>query len=191
MYHVCVENRNCIPAPASIKRIDLCHSYLANCIVFHVKYMWNANRDGISRSVCDGSMTSRTCISSSWVQHNNEQFPSITMQPLRSITLTLTPRNLNHLTKPAYRSSSSLLTRPASSKAKILAAGRLTQVQRQLLKTAASRKEYNMASDDSKKQNNADFQLSEVFNVKDKVVLITGRRSSLEKKTEHDSDVSL
>lgn len=48
-----------------------------------------------------------------------------------------------------------------------------------------------MASDDSKKQNNADFQLSEVFNVKDKVVLITGRRSSLEKKTEHDSDVSL
>lgn len=33
-----------------------------------------------------------------------------------------------------------------------------------------------MASNDSKKQNNAGFQLDEVFNVKDKVVLITGKR---------------
>jgi len=36
-----------------------------------------------------------------------------------------------------------------------------------------------MASDDSKSHNNADFQLSQVFNVKDKVVLITGGGSGI------------
>jgi len=36
-----------------------------------------------------------------------------------------------------------------------------------------------MASENSKAQNNADFQLSEVFNVKDKVVLITGGGSGI------------
>lgn len=103
------------------------------------------------------------------------------MQSLRSITLRLTSKDLKQLSRPAFRFSSSLLNRPASSKAKILAAGRLTQVQRQLLKTAASRNAYNMASDDPKKQNNASFQVSEVFNVKDKVVLITGRRMKRKK----------
>ncbi|QDS69211.1 hypothetical protein FKW77_000669 [Venturia effusa] len=36
-----------------------------------------------------------------------------------------------------------------------------------------------MASDDSNEQNNADFRLAEVFNVKDKVVLITGGGSGI------------
>ena len=46
---------------------------------------------------------------------------------------------------------------------------RLQQLQRQLNTSTTSRAEYNMASEDSKSHNNADLQLSELFNVKDKV----------------------
>ena len=35
-----------------------------------------------------------------------------------------------------------------------------------------------MASDDARVQNNKDFQLNELFNVKDKVALITGKLPS-------------
>lgn len=131
-----------------------------------------------SRHLCDGSMTlrSRHPISCPVRNHNKRQFPT-TMQSLRRPFLSnLTPIQFNLLARSTYRCSSSYITNSATSASrKTLAAGQLTQSQRQLLKTAASRKEFNMASDNSKAHNNADFQLSEVFNVKGKVALITGK----------------
>lgn len=41
--------------------------------------------------------------------------------------------------------------------------------------------ETSMASDDARVQNNQDFKLTELFNVKDKVALITGMRPSLQR----------
>jgi hypothetical protein len=48
---------------------------------------------------------------------------------------------------------------------------------RRFTSSGTARAEYNMSSDDPKAHNNADFQLSTVFDVKDKVALITGRLS--------------
>jgi hypothetical protein len=112
------------------------------------------------------------------VHNHNKQRSSTTMQVLRrSCSVKISSLQSKLLPRSSYRFLSYSLissTRPASSKT--VAASRLTQVQRQLLKTVASRKEYNMASEDPKAHNNADFQLSEVFNVRDKVVLITGKQ---------------
>src|ERR1700712_675179 len=50
---------------------------------------------------------------------------------------------------------------------------RLQQFTKQLT-TSTTLNYHNMASDNAKSHNNQDFQLSELFNVKDKVALITG-----------------
>jgi hypothetical protein len=100
------------------------------------------------------------------------------MQSLhRPFLSNLTPTQFRPLARSTYRFSSSSFTNSAARLAsrKTLATGQLKLSQRQLLKTAALRKEYNMASDNSKAHNNADFQLSEVFSVKGKVALITGK----------------
>jgi hypothetical protein len=95
---------------------------------------------------------------------------------MQSLRHSCSIKNVVPLARSTYWFSSSSLTSSAGeASTKTVATTRLTQVQRQLLKTAASRKEYNMASENPKAQNNADFRLSEVFNVKDKVVLITGK----------------
>jgi hypothetical protein len=98
----------------------------------------------------------------------------------RPFSSNLTSTQFEPLARSTYRFSSSSFTNSAARLAsrKTLAAGQSTQSQRQLLKSAASRKEFNMASDNSKAHNNADFQLSEVFNVKGKVALITGKLES-------------
>lgn len=49
---------------------------------------------------------------------------------------------------------------------------RLENLNRHFATTTSLKKEYNMASNDSRVQNNQDFKLSELFNVKDKVALV-------------------
>jgi len=55
---------------------------------------------------------------------------------------------------------------------------RLAQLTRQFATLTDTKEEYNMSSDNAQAHNNADFQLGEVFNVKDKVAVVTGISST-------------
>jgi len=53
-------------------------------------------------------------------------------------------------------------------------ANRLRQPTHQFTTSTTTKNEYNMSSDNPGSHNNQDFQLSEIFNVKDKVAVVTG-----------------
>ena len=53
---------------------------------------------------------------------------------------------------------------------------RLNQLTKHFTTTTSKAAEYNMASDNPSAHNNPDFQLAEIFGVKDKVALVTGKR---------------
>lgn len=78
-----------------------------------------------------------------------------------------------------------------SSKTHRIISSRLQDLTRQFTTSAISNKEtsreYDMSSDDSRAHNNQDFQLSELFNVKDKVALITGNLTISEKWRWHNN----
>ena len=62
--------------------------------------------------------------------------------------------------------------RPAIPSHNNITTNRLSQLHRQLATSQSG--EYNMASDNARSHNNDDFQLNTLFNVKDKVALVTG-----------------
>ena len=67
------------------------------------------------------------------------------------------------------RDSFNLSSHPSSTPAT-----RLQQLTKQFT-TSTKKNEYNMASDNPQSHNNPDFQLSEIFNVKNRVAVVTGK----------------